>query len=81
MKKRGREREIRDTLYSNQSFGRELVVLLSQISMFYEFLVHALDAMWKFECRSFHISTMGAKVKLAPESWLVEICLVLNELM
>jgi hypothetical protein len=44
------------------TFGRELVVLLTKLSMFGKFLVHA----WRFENRTFYISSWRIKLILAP---------------
>ena len=47
------------------TFGRELVVLLRKPSMFGKLWVHVLEAVWRFEQRTFYIGSLRVKLILA----------------
>ena len=44
------------------TFDKELVVLLTKLSMFGKLLVHVLEVLWRFEQRTFHISSLMVKL-------------------
>ena len=58
------QRHIIVTLQFNRSFGQELVLLHTKVSMFCKFLVHAGGGV-RSQQRTFYIGSMGATLKLS----------------